>query len=48
MSSQLQNVWGADLMELAAPEIADVVACRKSITEKGEECGKANFEKTVG
>ena len=35
-------------MEIAAPENAKVVKGKKKFQERGKECGKTNFEKTIG
>ena len=39
---------GADLLEFAVPEFAEVVNGRKKYQESCKECGKTDFEKTVG
>ena len=39
---------GADLLEFAVPEIADVVSGGKIFGDSCEERGKTNVEKTVG
>ena len=39
---------GADLLELAVPEIAEVVGGRKNFKTAAKSVGRQTFEKTVG
>ena len=39
---------GADMLEFAVPEIAEVVSGRNNFKTTAKECGKANSEKTIG
>ena len=39
---------GADLLEFAVSENADVVSCKKKFQDTYKECGKANPENTIG
>ena len=39
---------GADMLEFAAPEIGEVISCRKSLKSAAKSVGKQTLKNTVG